>query len=124
MQNAGSFGVLGVISVHDKRDLLAEFFAAGEVEALQNLAPVGLKRVAKMHLALKRRRVLIAPDVVFRPVRFLIQKCVKNRRTAAREYKLIHIPHRKRRYGSQQPCFFHISSPEVRRQRSKAARKR
>ena len=109
MQNAGSFGVLGVIAVHDKRDLLAEFFAAGEVEALQNLAPVGLERVAKMHLALKRRRVLIAPDVVFRPVR---------------EYKLIHIPHRKRRYGSQQPCFFHISSPEVRRPRSKAARKR
>lgn len=58
MQNAGSFGVLGVIAVHDKRDLLAEFFAAGEVEALQNLAPVGLERVAKMHLALKRRRAL------------------------------------------------------------------
>ena len=124
MQHAGGLGVLGVIAVHDKRDLFAEFFAAGEVEALQGLAPVGLERVAEMHLALKRRGALIAPDVVFRPVRFLIQKRVQSRRTAACEYKLIHIPHRKRRYGGQQPCFFHISSPEVRRPRSKAARTR
>ena len=38
VKHAGSLRVLGVIAVDDKRDLFAEFFAAGEIKALQGLA--------------------------------------------------------------------------------------
>ena len=65
--------MLGVIAVDDERDPFAEFFAAGEIKALQSLAALGLHRIAQMHLALQTVCVPVAPDIVFRAVRFLIQ---------------------------------------------------